>query len=98
VQAEIWDKYKDNSKFALLIFGREQGWGVVLPFKEQFHYTFAMLPDEGRKIFGLYAKEYIPRNVVIDENGKIIYQSIGYSDDEFKKLLDLLDAKLKVIN
>ena len=98
VQAEIWGKYKDNPKFALFIFGREQGWDVVLPFKEQFHYTFAMLPDEGRKIFGLYAKEYIPRNVVIDENGKIIYQSIGYSDDEFKKLLDLLDAKLKVNN
>ncbi len=98
VQAEIWEKYKNNPKFALFIFGREQGWDVVLPFKDQFHYTFAILPDEGRKIFSLYAKESIPRNVVIDESGKIIYQSIGYSEPEFKKLLDLLDTKLKTIN
>lgn len=98
VQTEIWDKYKDNPKFALFIFGREQGWDVVLPFKEKSHYTFAMLPDEGRKVFRLYASQFIPRNVVIDENGKIIYQSIGYSADEFKKLLDLLDSKLKTLN
>jgi peroxiredoxin len=98
VQAEIWDKYKDNPKFVLFIFGREEGWNVVLPFKEKYHYTFAMLPDEGRKVFGLYATQSIPRNVVIDENGKILYQSIGYSEPEFKTLLNLLDAKLKTIN
>ncbi|TSJ43580.1 TlpA family protein disulfide reductase [Mucilaginibacter corticis] len=98
VQAEIWDKYKNNPKFALFIFGREQGWDVVLPFKQQNHYTFTVLPDEGRKVFKLYASQFIPRNVVIDENGKIIYQSIGYSTDEFQKLLDLMDSKLRALN
>jgi peroxiredoxin len=98
VQAEIWDKYKDNPKFALFVFGREEGWNVVLPFKEKYKYTFPILPDEGRKIFKLYATQSIPRNVVVDEDGKIIYQSMGYSEEEFKKLLDLLESKLKAIN
>jgi peroxiredoxin len=97
VQKEIWEKYKDNSKFALFVFGREEGWDVVLPFKEQYKYTFAILPDEGRKIFSLYAAEYIPRNIVLDEDGKIIYQSVGYGDD-FSKLLELLATRLKAVN
>lgn len=95
VQSEIWDKYKDNPKFALLIFGRDQGWDVVLPFKQQNKYTFAMLPDEGKKIYSQYANQMIPRNFVLDENGKILYQSMGYSDEDFNKMRDLIAAKLK---
>ena len=95
VQKEIWDKYKDNPKFALFVFGREEDWNVVLPFKEKNRYTLPILPDVGRKIFSLYATQSIPRNVVIDEDGKIIYQSIGYSEKDFAELLNLLDEKLK---
>lgn len=95
VQKEIWEKYKENPKFALLVFDREEGWDKTLPFKEKNNYTLPMLPDEGRKIFKLYATQYIPRNIVIDEYGKIIYQSVGYSEKDFKELLDLLAEKLK---
>ena len=94
-QKEIWEKYKDNPKFAFFAFDREEGWDKTLPFKENNNFTFAMLPDEGRKIFKLYATQYIPRNVVIDGDGKIIYQSVGYSEKDFKELLDLLAEKLK---
>jgi peroxiredoxin len=95
VQKDIWDKYKDNPKFALLIFGREEGWDKVLGYKEIHKYTMPFLPDEGRKIFSLYATQSIPRNVIIDENGKIIYQSMGFSPQETAKLAALLDNKLK---
>jgi len=98
VQKEIWEKYKDNPKFALFIFGREESWDVINPFKEKNQYSMLMLPDEGRKIYSLYATQLIPRNVVIDENGKVIYESIGYEEKEFNKLLDLLDKKLKLNN
>lgn len=95
VEAEIWQKYKDNPKFALFAFAREEGWDKVLPFKETNKYTFAMLPDEKRAIFKLYATQSIPRSIVLDEEGRIIYQSIGYSVQEFDKLIAVLDAKLK---
>jgi peroxiredoxin len=94
VQKEIWEKYKDNPRFALFVFGREEGWNKLLPFKESNHYTFPILPDEGRKIFSLYATQSIPRNVVLDETGKIIYQSIGYSEKDFSELLNLLETRL----
>jgi hypothetical protein len=43
----------------------------------------------------LYAKQYIPRLVVIGEDGRIIYQSIGYVEKDFNELLALLADKLK---
>jgi len=95
VQKEIWEKYKDNPKFALFAFDREEGWDKTLPFKEQNHYTFPMIPDLGRKIYGLYATQYIPRTIVVDGDGKIIYQSVGYSEKDFSELLALLADKLK---
>lgn len=95
VQKEIWEKYKDNPKFAMFAFAREEGWEKVLPFKEQNKYTFAMLPDEKRGIYKLYATSLIPRNVILDADGRIVYQSTGYSPAEFDKLLKLLEDKLK---
>lgn len=95
VQKEIWGKYKNNPKFALFAFDRAEGWDKTLPFKEQNHYTFPMLPDRDRKIYALYATQYIPRIVVIDENGKIIFQSIGYEEKDFSELLAILADRLK---
>jgi peroxiredoxin len=95
VQDEIWHKYQDNPNFALFSFGYQEGWSEVLPFKEKRGYTFLMLPDESGKIFKLFAAQSIPRTVVIDQDQKIIYQSIGYNENELKKLVRLLDQKLK---
>lgn len=95
VQSEIWDKYKGNRKFALLAFAREEGWNKVDSFKSEQGFTFPLLPDEGRKIFKLYATQSIPRNIIVDAAGKIIWQSVGYNPDEFDEMLRLLDMKLK---
>ena len=95
VQKEIWEKYKDNPKFALFAFDRGEDWDKTLPFKEKNKYTFLMIPDLDKKIYNLYATQYIPRTIVIDESGKIIYQSIGYDEKDFSELLALLADKLK---
>lgn len=95
VQKEIWEQFGNNPKFALFAFDREEGWEKTQPFKDSNKYTFMMFPDLGRKVYGLFATQYIPRNVVLDENGKIIYQSTGYSPKDFEELLALLKSKLK---
>jgi thiol-disulfide isomerase/thioredoxin len=94
-QKKVWDKYKNNPQFAFFVFGREEGWEKLIPFKQSKGYTFPVLPDVDRSIFGKFATESIPRNVLIDPKGKIIYQSVGYSPEEFDKLVSLIDQQLK---
>ncbi|KQR68094.1 protein-disulfide isomerase [Pedobacter sp. Leaf176] len=95
VQKEIWDKHKDNKNFAFFVFGREEGWDKLIPYKAKKGFTFPILPDLKRVVFSKFAKQSIPRNILIDETGKIIYQSIGYEEKEFQSLVKLIDGKLK---
>lgn len=95
VQKEIWDKHKDDKNFAFFVFGREEGWDKLIPYKAKKGFTFPILPDLKRAVFGKFAKQSIPRNILIDETGKIIYQSIGYEEKEFQSLVKLINEKLK---
>jgi len=95
VQEQIWNKHKDNPKFAMLTFGREQSWDEVLKFGKDLNFSFPLLPDLKRKVFGLFASEGIPRSFLIDENGKIIYLSLGFEEGHFTELKNLIDSKLQ---
>jgi len=96
VQSKIWDKYKDHKNFAFFVFGREEGWDKLTPYKAKKGFTFPILPDLDRNIFNLFAKQSIPRNILIDQDGKIIYQSLGYEENEFKALVKLIDEKMNI--
>ena len=95
VQEQIWNKHKDNPKFAMLTFGREQSWDEVLKFGKDQKLSFPLLPDLKRKVYGLFASESIPRSFLIDENGKIIFLSQGFEMNHFSELKDLIDSLLK---
>jgi len=95
VQEQIWNRHKDHPKFAMLTFGREHSWAEVLKFGKDMNLSFPLLPDVKRKVFSLFAAESIPRSFLLDENGKIIYLSLGYDETHFKELKDLIDSLLK---
>jgi len=94
VQEQIWNKHKANPKFAMLTFGREHSWDEVLKFGKNLSFSFPLLPDLKRKVFGLFASEGIPRSFLIDETGKIIYLSQGFDEVHFAELKNLIDSKL----
>ena len=85
---------KDNEEFAVLVLAREEGWDKIDPFVKDNGYTFPVYPDLKRGVFGLFADQSIPRNVVLDRSGKIIYQSIGFEDQEFTKMVELIKAEV----
>lgn len=95
VQKQIWDKYSNNPGFVFFVFGREEGWDKLEPYKKAKGFTFPILPDVDRGIFSKFATQSIPRNIIIDQNGKIIYQSIGFSEKEFAEMVALIDTQLK---
>jgi len=94
VQEQIWNKHKDNPKFAMLTFGREHSWDEVLKFGKDLNFSFPLLPDLKRKVFALFASEGIPRSFLVDETGKIIYLTQGFDDIHFTELKNLIDSKL----
>lgn len=94
VQKLIWEKHKDNPRFAFFVFGREENWDKLDPYKKNKGFTFPIVPDMNRVIFSKFAGQGIPRNIIADENGKIIYQSIGYSEEEFQNMVKLIDSRL----
>lgn len=95
VQKQIWEKYKDNPKFAFFVFGREEGWDILVPYKQKKGFTFPILPDKDRGIFKKFAIQSIPRNIIVDQDGKIIYQSVGYTEKEFSEMVALIERNLE---
>lgn len=95
LQKNIWDKYKDNPSFRLIILGREHSEKEVSDFVKAKSFTMPFAPDPGRNIYKLYATQFIPRNVIVGKDGRILFQSMGYTEAEFKKIEELLAKELK---
>ena len=94
VQEQIWNKHKDDPKFAMLTFGREHSWDEVLKFGKDKNFSFPLLPDPKRGVYGQFATELIPRSFLIDASGKIVYLSEGFEEPHFNELKSLVDQLL----
>jgi len=94
LQKEVWDKYKDNPDFVLIVIGREHSEKDLADFASKKGLSLPFAPDPKREIYSLYAKQTIPRNIIIGKDGKIMMQEIGFDEESFKKITDLLSNEL----
>lgn len=90
LQKNIWEKYRNNPDFVLIILGREHSESEVRDFATKKKLSMPFAADPKREIFRLYATQNIPRNVVIGKDGRILFQSTGFSEEEFKKIENLI--------
>lgn len=95
IQSEIFNKYRKNQDFVLLIFGREHTWEEVNKFKTENKFAMPFYPDPERKIYSRFAGQYIPRNFLISPEGKILFSSIGFEEKDFKLLKDAIEDQFK---
>lgn len=95
IQADIYNKYKNNKNFELLIFGREHSWDEVIKFKTDNKYSMPFYPDQNRSIYSKFAGQYIPRNFLFSSEGKLIFSSIGFEQKDFEELKKHLEKELK---
>lgn len=91
IQKTLWSKYKDNPNFVMLTVGREHTDAELTKYNEKKKFTFPLYPDPKKEFTVKFATKNIPRSYLIDKDGKIIYMSIGYDEDDFRKLLDLIE-------
>lgn len=94
IQSDIYNKYKKNPNFELIILGREHNWNEVNKFREANKFTMPFYPDPERKIYSKFAGQYIPRNFLISPEGKILFSSIGFEEKDFKKLKEMIEQQL----
>jgi peroxiredoxin len=93
VEKEIWQQLKSD-KFLVVAIGREHTKDELIKFNKGKGFTFPIAPDLKREVFSLFARQSIPRNYVIGKDGKIAYQGIGYTPEEFGKMVELIRGLL----
>ena len=95
LQKDVWEKYKDHHDFVLLVVGREHSAEELEKFRVDRKLDLPFYPDPQREVYSQFAANTIPRNYVIDKNGKVVYASTGFNSDDFEALKSLLADQLK---
>lgn len=94
VQSTLWPKYKDNKDFVMLVIGREHTDEQLQKYNERKKFTFPLYPDPKREVFSMFAEKSIPRAYLFGKDGKLLYSSIGYTAEEFQKLMETIESAL----
>ncbi len=93
VQADIVDRFAGRDfKFIPISRGEERE--KVEAFMQEQGYTFPVGLDPEQTVYRLFASNYIPRNFLIDKDGRILLASVGYEPEEFDAMVTLIDQTL----
>jgi peroxiredoxin len=94
----IWNEFRNNGHFRMLVVGREESNDVVKSFQKTNKFTFPIAADPNGSIYSKFASEHIPRTYVIAGDGTILYESTGYSEQEIVKLKKLITKEVAKTN
>jgi peroxiredoxin len=94
VEKELWQAFRGRGLVVLAV-AREEGPDKLRPFAAKLGLTFPLLPDPERKIFNLFATNYIPRLYVIGADGRIKFQSVGFDEVEFRTAVAVVRQELE---
>ena len=91
---KIWTEYRDSKKFHLLVIGREESTDSVRDFRSKNGFSFPIAPDPNREIYSLFAKELIPRTIVVSPEGVIVYFKAGFDERDLDELRSVLTQQI----
>lgn len=97
IEADIWQKLKDNPDFVVIGVDRDEPLEKVLQLKEQTEVTYPLALDPGAEVFALFAskKSGVTRNVIINQNGEIVFLTRLFEQTEFDAMKDKIFSLLK---
>jgi len=92
IQKEIWEKHSSDNNFFLAGVDFKEDTTLIGKFIKKTGIKYPLLLDPEGTIFELYAEKDagVTRNIIIDRNGKIAFQTRLFNRTEF-------DAMKKVI-
>jgi peroxiredoxin len=95
IHTEIWQKYNQTEDFEFFVFGRGHTIAEMDSFKTKWEYTFEMIADPDKTIYTKFANKYIPRNIILNREGEIIFEATGFDDDKLAEITAILEKELK---
>ncbi|HBT85602.1 MAG: TlpA disulfide reductase family protein [Fermentimonas sp.] len=97
IESRIWQRHKDNPEFELFGIDREEPVEKIEELIKATKVTYPIGLDPEADIFSLYAEPDagITRNVIIDRDGKIIMLTRLFEEEEFNRLVEIIDQSLQ---
>ncbi len=97
IENDIWQKHKNNKNFVLYGIDMDEPLDKVQEFAKEIKITYPLTLDPDAKIFYTFAAQGagVTRNVIIDKNGKIVYVTRLYKEDEFNEMVEVINFLLK---
>lgn len=92
-QSDLVDRYK-GKPFVFLPISRGEEYSTVAAFRKRMGYTFPMGLDTDRAVYSKFATNGIPRNFLIDAEGRVAALTIGFDKAEFVELVKTIDKLL----
>ncbi len=93
VQADLIDRFKGKD-FVFIPISRGEEYGTVAAFRKRMGYTFPMGLDPDQSIYRKFATNYIPRNFLIDRDGRVVLASVGFTKEEFVEMVKLIETTI----
>lgn len=96
IESQIWQRHKENPRFALLGIDRDEPDSTVLAFARKTGVTYPLALDPGGEIFCRYAHRLagITRNVIVGTDGRIVMMTRLYDEEEFNRMTTVIDSLL----
>jgi len=97
IEEEIWQHHKDNPNFALYGVDLDEPAEKVEAFAKEIPVSYSLLLDPKGAAFYKYAEKGagVTRNVIIDKNGKIVFLTRLFKQDEFEQMKTVIEKLLK---
>jgi peroxiredoxin len=90
IEKEIWEQYKNNENIVILTVGREEPVDKLIDFHKKKKFSIPMAFDPERKVYALFAEKYVPRNIVINTEGKIVLTEVGFTDETAEQTIAMI--------
>ncbi|MBN1924826.1 MAG: TlpA family protein disulfide reductase [Prolixibacteraceae bacterium] len=97
IENEIWLKHKNNPDFALLGIDLKEDEETVVEFQKQTGITYPVALDTEGSIFEKFTvpDAGVTRNIIINKNGKIVFLTRLFKEEEFNQMKDVINKLLK---
>lgn len=74
---------------------REEDAATARPWVEKHRLTYPVFLDEKRAFYARFTPKWIPYNVVLDPEGRVLYSASGFEEEKIRKIIDAELAKLE---